>query len=162
MNKILLLSIRPQFSEKIFSGEKSTELRRLRPAVGAGDLVLVYTSAPSCEMTGAFLVRTVDCGTPETLWNTVRGTCGLTRREYDDYYRGSNRAYAIGIERAWRLDSPLKLARIRHRSVRFHPPQSYRYLAPTDLSVLFPEVTARGLLPHKGKNIRHRPKAGTG
>ena len=157
MNKILLLSIRPQYSEKIFSGEKSTELRRLRPAVEAGDLVLVYTSAPSCEMTGAFLVRAVDDGTPETLWQTVRNSCGLTRQQYDDYFRGSKKAYAIGIERAWRLESPFKLAHIRNRSVQFHPPQSYRYLDPTDLSILFPAVTARGLLPRKRRSMRPRP-----
>lgn len=150
MNKVLLLSIRPIYSEKIFSGEKRVELRRLRPSVHAGDLVLVYTSSPSCELTGAFVVRGVDASTPEKLWTKVRGACGISRRQYDDYYRGSKKAYGIKIERAWRLDVPLKLACMRKRSARFHPPQSYRYLAPGELGTLMPTLTARGLLLAQG------------
>lgn len=146
MNKVLLLSIRPVYSEKIFSGKKRVELRRLRPAVHKGDLVLVYTSSPSCELTGAFVVGDVESGTPEGLWEKVRRICGVTKAQYDDYYRGSKKAYGIRIERAWRLEAPVKLASLRRRSARFHPPQSYRYFAPDDLDTLMPTLTARGLL----------------
>ncbi|ACB73639.1 ASCH domain-containing protein [Opitutus terrae] len=146
MNKVLLLSIRPEFSEKIFSGKKRVELRRLRPSVEAGDLVLVYTSSPQCELTGAFVVTEVQSATPDELWDKVRRACALSRRQFDDYYRGSKRAYGIRIGRAWRLDRPLKLACMRKRSERFHPPQSYRYLAPNELGTLMPTLTARGLL----------------
>ena len=146
MNKVLLLSIRPAFSEKIFSGEKRVELRRLRPSVHAGDLVLVYTSSPSCELTGAFVVHAVKESTPDTLWAEVHTTCGITREQYDAYYRGSKKAYGIMVDRAWRLDVPLKLASMRKRQARFHPPQSYRYLTPSDLGLLMPTLTARGLL----------------
>lgn len=146
MNKVLLLSIRPVYSEKIFSGKKHVELRRIRPSVHKGDLVLVYTSSPSCELTGAFLVGAVETGTPTSLWPKVRRVCGLTRSQFDDYYRGTTKAYGIRIERAWRLDTPVKLASLRRRSARFHPPQSYRYFAPGDLETLMPTLTARGLL----------------
>jgi len=146
MNKILLLSIRPIYSEKIFSGKKRVELRRIRPSVHRGDLVLVYTSSPSCELTGAFVVGAVESATPVRLWAKVRQTCGLTRAQYDDYYRGSKKAYGIRIERSWRLEMPLKLACLRRHSARFHPPQSYRYFTPGDLDILMPTVTAQGLL----------------
>lgn len=146
MNKVLLLSIRPVYSEKIFSGKKGVELRRVRPSVHKGDLVLVYTSSPSCELTGAFVVGAVETGTPSSLWLKVRGVCGITKAQFDDYYRGTGKAYGIRIERAWRLDAPVKLASLRRRSARFHPPQSYRYFAPGDLATLMPTQTARGLL----------------
>jgi predicted transcriptional regulator len=146
MNKVLLLSIRPVHSEKIFSREKRVELRRLRPAVQKGDLVLVYTSSPSCELTGAFIVDKVDSAAPAILWEKVRASCGLTRMQYNAYYRGSKVAFGIRIERAWRLEVPLKLACLRRHSAQFHPPQSYRYFAPVDLGTLMPTVTARDLL----------------
>jgi predicted transcriptional regulator len=146
MNKVLLLSIRPIYSEKIFSGEKQVELRRTRPSVREGDLVLVYTSSPSCELTGAFVVGSVEAGTPKTLWEKVRPECGITKAQYDDYFQGAEKAYGIRIERAWRLDAPVKLAKLRRRSVGFHPPQSYRYFDSGDLKTLMPTLTAHSLL----------------
>src|SRR5438552_3893096 len=38
----LLLSIRPKHAEKIFDGIKTVELRRIRPRLQRGDLVLVF------------------------------------------------------------------------------------------------------------------------
>lgn len=146
MKKVLLLSIRPVYSEKIFSGKKHVELRRIRPSVHRGDLVLVYTSSPSCELTGAFVVGGVETGKPSSLWLKVRGKCGVTKAQFDHYYQGAAKAYGIRIERAWRLDAPVKLASLRRRSARFHPPQSYRYFAPGDLETLMPTLTARCLL----------------
>lgn len=146
MNKVLLLSIRPIYSEKIFSGEKQVELRRLRPSVREGDLVLVYTSSPSCELTGAFVVGGVEAGTPRTLWEKVRRECGITKAQYDDYFQGTEKAYGIRIERAWRLKAPVKLAKLRRHSAGFHPPQSYRYFQSGDLKTLMPTLTANNLL----------------
>jgi len=146
MNKVLLLSIRPVYSEKIFSGEKRVELRRLRPSVNKGDLVLVYTSSPSCELTGAFVVGKVEAGTPDSLWRKVRRRCGIDKKKYDAYYQGAAKAYGIYIRHAWRLDHPVKLASIRSRSARFHPPQSYRYFDSADLNIFMPSLTIQGLL----------------
>ena len=145
MSKILLLSIRPKFSFKIFRGEKTVELRRVRPAVGHGDLVLVYTSSPECSLTGAFLVGEILAGTPKKIWPHVISSGGVTRDEFDQYFNGAETAYAIGIQKAWTFDKPVCLAELRAQIPRFHPPQSYRYMTPADFSSIVPATAAKRL-----------------
>ncbi len=44
----IVLSIRPQYAEKIFEGTKRVELRRIRPKqIKNGNLALIYVSSPS-------------------------------------------------------------------------------------------------------------------
>jgi predicted transcriptional regulator len=52
MSNILLLSIRPEYANKIFDRTKTVELRRVRPRLlNEGDRVVVYVSSPgtSCS-----------------------------------------------------------------------------------------------------------------
>ena len=146
MNKILLISIRPEFSDLIFSGRKTVELRRTKPSLTAGDLVIVYTSSPSCELTGAFEVKKVDCGRPGSLWRKVRNSCGISKATYNAYFAGASTAFGIQIKKAWRLETPLKLESMRKRLSAFHPPQTYRYFARSELGILIPTLTAERLL----------------
>ena len=59
----LLLSIHPEYAEKIFDGTKRVELRRVRPRLQNGDLVIVYVSSPVKAVCGAFRVDNVVAGT---------------------------------------------------------------------------------------------------
>jgi predicted transcriptional regulator len=136
MSKILLLSIKPQYAEKIFSGEKTVELRRTRPRLEDGDLVLVYTSSPRCALTGAFVVANVVTDTPEVIWRKYGSKAEIERTAFDAYYEGAKSASAIGIERAWTFDRAVTLNELRRRMKGFHPPQSYRYLAGATASSL--------------------------
>ena len=40
-NNILLLSIKPEYADKILAGKKTVELRRVRTRLEAGDLALL-------------------------------------------------------------------------------------------------------------------------
>lgn len=124
-NNALLLSIRPRFADAIFEGTKRVELRRVRPRVKAGDLVLVYVTAPRSKLEGAFEVERVLEETPTALWSHVSGNSGVTRQEFDEYYRDCRTAFAIVVKKVWRHD-PVSLARMRRARIR--PPQSYHYL----------------------------------
>lgn len=136
MSKILLLSIRPRYAEKIFSGEKTVELRRTKPRVEAGDLVLVYTSSPRCALTGAFVVANVVTGSPEIIWRKCGSKAQIDSAAFNAYYEGARSAFAIGIERAWTFNCPVTLRELRRRMKGFHPPQSYRYLPGSTASSL--------------------------
>lgn len=48
----LFVSVKPRFAEKILAGEKSVELRRVRPSVTPGTLVIFYASSPTREVVG--------------------------------------------------------------------------------------------------------------
>jgi predicted transcriptional regulator len=121
----LLLSIKPRYADSIFNGSKTVELRRVRPQIGAGGLVMVYVSSPRCSLEGAFEVAEVTAAAPAMLWRLVGKNAGVTREEFDDYFIGRDIGYGISIRRAWKL-SPVSLARLRASKLR--PPQSYYYV----------------------------------
>lgn len=127
MNKALLLSIKPRFADAIFAGTKHFELRKVKPKVESGDLVLVYVTSPRCSLEGVFRVGSVLEMPPEQLWPRVRSSCALTKSEFMDYYTGKTTAFAITILEAWRLDTPVQLSELR--TERIIPPQGYRYLS---------------------------------
>ena len=127
-DRALLLSIRPEFAKKIFDGSKTVELRRVRPRVGCGDLVLVYASAPVKALLGAFEVARVRSGPPESLWSAVANKAGVTSEQFDAYFLGAKTGYAIFLKRKWSLEKPLGLEKLRRRQSDFRPPQSYHYL----------------------------------
>jgi predicted transcriptional regulator len=134
MNKALLLSIKPRFADAIFAGTKTFELRKVRPRVMAGDLVLVYVTVPRCRLEGAFRVGTVLEMAPEKLWLRVRGKCGVTKAEFMAYYAEKTTAFAIGVAEAWLLDTAVQLRELR--SERIIPPQGYRYLSVVETTAL--------------------------
>jgi len=121
----LLLSIKPPYADAIFSGTKMIELRRVRPRVGAGDLVMVYVSSPRCSLEGAFEVEEVIEASPASLWKKFSNETGLSRAEFDAYYSGREVGYGIRIRKAWKL-APVSLERLRASKLR--PPQSYQYV----------------------------------
>jgi predicted transcriptional regulator len=124
----LLISIRPKHAEKIFNGSKTVELRRIRPRLKNGDLVLVYVSSPVKALMGAFEVASVSSGSPRQIWIKFNGKSGLTQTEFDDYYEGAKHAFAVVLKRLWKFEKPVKLKQLRQRGSGFRPPQSYHYL----------------------------------
>jgi len=126
VNKALLLSIKPRFADAIFEGTKTFELRKVRPKLVAGDLVLVYVTTPRCRLEGAFKVGAVLEMPPEKLWLRVSGKCGVTRAEFMTYYSEKSTAFAIGVAEAWQLETAVGLNKLRTEEIV--PPQGYRYL----------------------------------
>jgi predicted transcriptional regulator len=124
----LLISVRPRFAEMIFTGTKTVELRRIRPRIGRGDLVFIYVSSPVKALEGAFEVGEVVPGTPSSIWQRFREETGLSKREFDTYYEGKPTAFAIVIQKCWKLPAPIHLAILQKQKNGFHPPQSYHYI----------------------------------
>lgn len=126
---VLFVSIKPRFAEKILSGEKSVELRRVRPAAAkAGTLVVLYASSPVCQVVGTGRVKAIDTASPTAIWERHRDTLGLPRSEYRAYFAGVSRAVAILLEDVCTLSSTVTLTSLRARLDGFEPPQSFRYL----------------------------------
>jgi predicted transcriptional regulator len=124
----LFISVRPRFAELLLNGTKTVELRRLRPAVGIGSPVLLYASSPTCALLGTGKIGEVQVGTQDDIWLRHGARTGLSRDEYDDYFRDSARAIAIVLARIRRLTRPVPLRELRHGREWFRPPQSFRYL----------------------------------
>lgn len=132
----LLISVKPEHAKKIFAGNKTVELRRVRPKISNGDTVLVYVSSPTKALVGAFEVDRVIDTNPEELWQEVAANAGITLDEFNLYYTGTERAFGILIKKAWNFDVPLTLQNLRSKCKNFHPPQSYKYISDQEANLL--------------------------
>lgn len=137
-NNTLLLSIRPEYATKIFNGQKGVELRKVRPNLQPGDVVLVYVSSPIKELQGTFVVDKIIEATPEELWQKVRHIAGISRQEFDSYYATSPKGYGIVLKTPLTLSNPISLTELKKLWQNFHPPQSYRYLTNFELAQISP------------------------
>jgi len=133
-NNALLLSIRTRFAKLIFDGTKLVELRRLHPKIGPGDLVFIYVPSPVKALQGAFEVKEVVSGSPESIWSRFGPKTGLSKAEFDAYYQGKKLACAILIKRSWEFKNPVRLEKLRKDRKGFSPPQSHHYICPVAFS----------------------------
>lgn len=127
-SNILLLSIRPKFAMKLLNGSKSTELRRVKPRVVMGDVVLIYETSPTMALVGYGVVESVTVDKPPKLWKKIEERSGITKLEFEQYYLGADIGYAINFSDVRGLRMPVSLPILRRKVEGFHPPQSYRYL----------------------------------
>lgn len=140
--KVLLLSIKPYFVQKILDGEKRVELRKSRPQLNTGDYILVYESAPQKILRGWFEVENIVYAEPESLWEKVKKDAGLTKEEFDLYYQNSN--FGVGIFMKDRHITALSLDEVRQHWPHFRPPQSFHYLKENEIC-LAEEITQYNL-----------------
>jgi predicted transcriptional regulator len=131
----VVFSIRPIHAEKILDGSKTVELRRrFTDGIKPGTLALIYSTSPTSALTGSARIQDVQRLAVPDLWRKHRlGAC-LQKREFEDYFSGLERGYAIVLTSVRPLARPVGLPELRER-FGFEPPQSYQYIRP-DLRAL--------------------------
>ena len=134
--RILLLSIRPRFVERILAGEKTVELRRGRPHIEPGQPFLIYSTVPVKALTAVAWTSGILAAPPMLLWQRVRSIAGVSRAEFDGYFAGAKKAFGLQIVTAAGLQEPLPLLALRQLMPGFHPPQSFRYLTADQVAAL--------------------------
>jgi predicted transcriptional regulator len=132
----LFLSLRPRFADLLLDGSKSVELRRVRPDVAPGTTVLLYASSPTMKLVGKAEVAEVKVAATRQIWREHGRETGISRSEYNDYFKGLEDAVAIKLVNVRRLDKPRALQDLRARLAGFQPPQSYRYLDRAQVAAL--------------------------
>ncbi len=133
----LLLSIQSKYAEKIFSGKKRVELRRVRPRLERGDVVFVYVPSPQKALVGAFEVKRVIEGIPQHFWTDVKQDAGMTLEEFQKYYAGRSLGFAIFLSKTWTFSRPVNLDSLKRMWPEFQAPQGYRYLTPAEADVIW-------------------------
>lgn len=126
--QLALMSIRPEYAARILRGEKRFEIRRRPVRFNPGALVLIYSSAPVKAVVGAFTVKHVHVGSPDTLWRKYSDAMGVSRPAYREYLRGVDLACAIEIGEIV-LVPETPLSDLRAADDAFRPPQSYMFLS---------------------------------
>jgi predicted transcriptional regulator len=136
VERVALLSIRPEYAQAIFVGRKTVEFRRARPAPDI-DVAIVYATLPVGRIIGWFRIAGLTESTPDGLWRRFRRDGAIRRRDYFAYFEGAERAYAIEIAEPTPIDEPLLLDAL---APGLRAPQSFQYL-PAQL--VAPVVTPR-------------------
>lgn len=133
-DKVLLLSIKPEYASKIFEGSKTVELRRVRPNVASGDRVMIYISSPVKALAGEFIVDKLVELPIDELWLLVKDQAGLNRKEFDSYYYGASVGYAMFLGQITKFDISVDMKVLQEIWEGFRPPQCYLYITQEKLS----------------------------
>ena len=124
----ILLSIKPQFANKIFDGTKKYEFRKSIFNNYKISKVIVYASYPIKKVVGEFEIEDIITDEPEILWEKTKDYSGITKEFYDSYFNERKKAYAIKIKSFRKYNIPKCLK--ADFDISF-PPQSFRYIDKT-------------------------------
>jgi len=127
MSMDVLLSIKPRFADRIFTGKKKYEFRKTGfRSPDAVDTIYLYASSPVQRIVGAFTMDKIDSDKPENLWNKYGDFSGVANRgQFMNYFDGVTEGYAIKIEKVHELDRPINP---KKHVENFSPPVSFYYL----------------------------------
>lgn len=101
----VLLSIKPEFAEKIFDGSKRYEFRKSIFKNSSVDIIVVYASAPVQQVIGEFDVEDILVENPSELWHKTKEHSGITKDFFDQYFKVKDKGYAIKISKTRRYKS---------------------------------------------------------
>lgn len=130
--QVILMSIKPKYAEKIILGSKTVELRRVAPNLDKSEIILIYESSPVKAITGYAFISQITRSSPSEVWAQYAREAQISKDDFDEYYQGTEQAFAIHICEAARLAEPISLADLRNDQILYNPPQSYCYLSLKD------------------------------
>lgn len=131
-HKYLFIAVKPEYANKLISGKKDIELRKMKPNVQPGDYVIIYASAPVKAVLGFGKVKTIIECTPKCLWERYSNRLGINEQSYFTYYDGYHKAIGIEFEMIKSV-MPIGLKELRRVDPNFQPPQIYRYVTNEDI-----------------------------
>lgn len=120
----VLLSIKPEYANKIFDGSKRFEFRRVifkKPNIKT---VVVYASSPVKKVIGEFEIENIISFDPKSLWGLTKKYSGISEDFFFEYFSNRKVAHAIRIKSTIKYKEPLSIK----DDFNVVPPQSYVYL----------------------------------
>ena len=122
----VLLSIKPEYAQRIFDGEKRYEYRRSVFKRNDIDTIIVYVTKPIGKVVGEFKIDKILEDTPNAIWEKTKLYSGIKERDYMEYFGERERGFAIGIKHTKIYDKPLDLKEINPEIKS--APQSFMYV----------------------------------
>lgn len=121
----VILSIKPEFANKIFNGSKKYEFRRSIFKNPSVKKIIVYASSPIQKVIGEFEIDSILMDDLDSLWKRTKKHSGISKEFFFSYFSQKEIGYAIKIKKTKKYKTPLCL----RRDFRIIPPQSYAYVA---------------------------------
>ena len=119
----MLLSINPEYVDKILAQTKKFEYRKTRCRANV-DTISIYSTYPVMRIVGEVQVLDVIEDTTTAVWKKTKENSGISKRFYDSYYKGRNRAIAYKLGKIKRYKKPMLLSDFGIKSA----PQSFVYI----------------------------------
>ncbi len=120
----VLLSIKPEYAEKIFDGTKKYEFRRSVFKNHSIKTIVVYASSPVKRVIGEFDIEKIIVDDLHKLWNKTKEFSGISEDFFFEYFNNKEKGYAIKIKQTRRYQKSLSLK----DDFNATPPQSFMYL----------------------------------
>ncbi|WP_421773815.1 ASCH domain-containing protein [Gracilimonas sp.] len=137
MSEVLFISIKPEFTDKIFKGSKSIELRKSTPSIKENTILVIYSTVPVKAVIGISRVKNIIKMPPKLLWEEYSDRLGIDERRFFEYYENSEFAVGLELANTFKLPNKIPLNLIREFYPSFHPPQTFKYLSKREAFVGF-------------------------
>lgn len=121
---IALMSIHPEYANKILNGTKRVEFRKWMFG-NAPSIVVIYSTSPISQVVGYFFVDGIESSDPSSLWEKYNDAGGIHRKDFNNYFKDAERGIAIRVGKVHKLIKPVGLEDLVGSR---RPPQSFRYL----------------------------------
>lgn len=125
----VILSIKPEFANKIFNGTKKFEFRRTMFKNKTVKKIVVYASAPISKVIGEFEIDRIFHEELDQLWSQTSKYSGISEDYYMQYFNGKESGYAIEVKNPKKY----KIGLCIKQNFGLNPPQSFAYLRESTL-----------------------------
>ncbi|MCU0420676.1 MAG: ASCH domain-containing protein [Cyclobacteriaceae bacterium] len=123
----VMLSIKPEFADKIFKGSKKFEFRRSIFKNPNITKIVVYASSPVQKVIGEFEIDHIMKLQLNELWQKTSRHSGISEDYFYQYFGDKEHGFAIKIKSVKKYKRPLCI----RRDFDLTPPQSFAYIVPT-------------------------------
>ena len=118
----ILLSINPEYVEKIFLGVKKYEFRKVSGKTPVNKII-IYATSPIKKVVGEAIVEDILADTPNKIWAKTSRESGVSAEFFNEYYAGKAQAVAYKLGRVIKYDKPIELSYLGINQA----PQSFIY-----------------------------------
>ena len=153
----LLLSMRPEFAERIFEGKKQVEIRRKFSKKWIGSKAVIYGSKPLAALMGEVTVADVTLDSPQKIWDRFGRRAGCSHEEFAKYVGSAPNVYAIELGELAPYTysiSTTEIARLINVE-DLRPPQSFLDVKANSDSPWLMAISVASLLHAKSRPRQH-------
>ncbi|MBR2811085.1 MAG: ASCH domain-containing protein [Solobacterium sp.] len=119
----MLLSIKPEYVNKIVAGTKKYEFRKFRCREDV-DTIVIYATSPVKQVIGEVPIISVIEDAVDEVWKQTRQEGGITEKAFMEYYKNKQVAVAYQLGAVMQYDEPMALSDVGLSYV----PQSFAYI----------------------------------
>lgn len=109
----ILISIKPQYVNKILSGCKLIELRTRKVNVPAGTKIWIYSTLPEGEIVASGIIERIELTSPENAWEKYSEILCINNNDFNEYVGDNTEVCLLHLNHIKELSKKLSLKQLR-------------------------------------------------